>query len=51
MLKTIFLVLLILVLLGALPMWEHSRHWGYLPNGGLGKASVVMFVLLLLGRI
>lgn len=48
MLGTIFLVLLILLLLGALPTWPHSRNWGYYPSGGLGLAAIVLLALLLL---
>jgi len=51
MLGTILLVLLILMLLGALPTWPHSRNWGYYPSGGLGLLLIVLVVLLLLGRI
>jgi hypothetical protein len=51
MLGTILLVLLILLLLGALPSWPHSRSWGYYPSGGLGLVVVILVVLLLLGRI
>jgi VIT1/CCC1 family predicted Fe2+/Mn2+ transporter len=51
MLGTILLVLLILMLIGALPTWPHSRSWGYYPSGGVGLLLVVMVVLLLLGRI
>jgi hypothetical protein len=51
MLGTILLVLLILMLLGALPTWPHSRNWGYYPSGGLGLLLVVLVALLLLGRI
>jgi hypothetical protein len=51
MLGTIILVLLILLLLGALPMWPHSKNWGYYPSGGLGLIAVILVVLLLLGRI
>jgi len=51
MLGTILLVLLILMLLGALPTWPHSKNWGYYPSGGLGLVAVVLLVLLLLGRI
>jgi len=48
---TILLVLLILMLLGALPTWPHSRSWGYYPSGGLGLVVVVVLVLLLAGRL
>ncbi len=51
MLGTILLVLLVLMLLGALPTWPHSRTWGYYPSGGLGLVAVILLVLLLLGRI
>jgi hypothetical protein len=51
MLGTILLVLLILMLLGALPTWPHSKNWGYYPSGGLGLIVVILVVLLLLGRI
>jgi hypothetical protein len=51
MLGTILLVFLILLLLGALPTWPHSRNWGYYPSGGLGLVLVILVVLLLLGRI
>lgn len=51
MLSTILIVLLILMLLGALPNWSHSRNWGYLPSGGLGLVVLVLVVLLLMGRI
>ena len=51
MLGTILLVLFILLLLGALPTWPHSRSWGYYPSGGLGLVLVIVVVLLLMGRI
>jgi hypothetical protein len=51
MLGTILIVLLILMLLGALPTWPHSRSWGYYPSGGVGLLLVILVVLLLLGRI
>jgi hypothetical protein len=51
MLGTVLLVVLILMLLGALPTWPHSKNWGYYPSGGLGLLLVVLIVLLLLGRI
>jgi hypothetical protein len=51
MLGTILIVILILMLLGALPTWSHSRSWGYFPSGGLGLLVVILVVLLLLGRI
>jgi hypothetical protein len=51
MLGTILIVILILMLLGALPTWGHSRNWGYGPSGGLGLVVLVLVVLLLVGRI
>ena len=50
-LGTILLILLILLLVGALPTWGHSRSWGYGPSGGLGLVLVIVVVLLLMGRI
>lgn len=50
-LGTILLVVLILLLVGAVPTWPHSRSWGYGPSGGLGLVLVIVIVLLLLGRI
>jgi len=51
MLGTILLVILILMLLGCLPTWGHSREWGYGPSGGLGLIVVVVLVLVLTERI
>jgi hypothetical protein len=51
MLGTILIVILILMLLGAVPAWPHSRNWGYGPSGGLGLIVVVLLVLLLMGRL
>jgi hypothetical protein len=51
MLGTILLVLLIFMLIGAFPTWPHSRKWGYYPSGGLGLMTVILLVLILLGRI
>jgi hypothetical protein len=48
---TILLVILILVLLGVLPTWSHSRSWGYYPAGGVGVVVLILIVLLALGRI
>ena len=47
----ILLVVLVLVLIGALPTWPHSRSWGYMPSGTLGLVLVVVIVLVLLGHI
>jgi hypothetical protein len=49
--STILLVILILLLLGALPTWGHSRNWGYGPSGGLSLLVIVLVILLLMGRI
>jgi len=51
MLGTILLVILILALLGVIPVWPHSRAWGYGPSGGIGLILVIIIILLLLGRI
>ena len=51
MVGTILLVLLVLMLLGALPTWPHSKTWGYYPSGGLGVLLALLILLLLLGRI
>ena len=50
-LTTILLVVLLLILIGALPTWPHSRNWGYIPSGGLGLVLVIVLVLVLMGRI
>ncbi len=51
MLGTILIVVILLLLLGALPTWPHSRQWGYLPSGGLGLILLILLILMLLGRI
>jgi hypothetical protein len=50
-LGTILLIVLVLLLIGAIPSWPHSRSWGYGPSGGLGLVVVVLVVLLLMGRL
>lgn len=50
-LGTILLVVLILLLIGAIPSWGHSRNWGYGPSGGLGLVVIIVVVLLLTGRL
>jgi hypothetical protein len=50
-LGTIALLILILVLIGAIPAWPHSRQWGYGPSGGLGLVLVILIVLLMMGYI
>jgi hypothetical protein len=48
---TILLIILILMLVGVLPTWPHSRSWGYAPSGLLGTVVVILIVLFLLGRL
>jgi hypothetical protein len=48
---TILIVLAVLMLLGAIPAWPHSRNWGYGPSGGLGLVLLILVILLLTGRI
>ena len=50
-LGTILIIILVLVLVGALPSWPHSRSWGYGPSGILGVVVVIILILLLMGRI
>jgi len=50
-LGTILLVVLVLLLLGVIPAWPHSRGWGYGPSGGLGIVLIIIVVLLVMGRI
>lgn len=47
----VLLVVLVLLLLGGLPTWNHSRNWGYGPSGGLGLILIIVLVLLLSGRL
>ena len=49
--STLGLILLILMLLGAVPRWPHSRNWGYMPSGTLGLVLIIVIVLVLLGQI
>jgi Protein of unknown function (DUF3309) len=48
---TILLIILLLMLIGALPAWPHSRNWGYRPSGGLGLVLVIVLILYLLNYI
>ncbi|WP_036244194.1 DUF3309 family protein [Methylobacter tundripaludum] len=48
---TILLIILVLMLVGVLPTWPHSREWGYGPTGGLSLVLIILLVLVLLGRI
>jgi hypothetical protein len=50
-LGTILLIVLVLLLIGAIPSWPHSRSWGYGPSGGIGLLLLVLVVLLVMGRI
>ena len=50
-LGTILLVVLVLLLIGVIPTWPHSKGWGYGPSGGLGLVLLIVIVLLLMGRI
>ena len=47
---TVLLVLLVLMLFGVFPTWNHSRSWGYGPSGGLGLVLVIVLILMLTGR-
>ncbi len=47
----IILIVLVLMLLGAIPTWPHSRQWGYYPSGGIGLVLLIIVILILLGRI
>jgi len=48
---TLLLIIVILMLVGALPTWPHSKSWGYYPSGGLGLVVLILLILLLLGRL
>ena len=50
-LGTILLIILVLLLVGALPSWPHSRSWGYGPTGGIGLLLLIVIILLVMGRI
>lgn len=47
----ILTIVLILLLLGAVPTWGHSRSWGYMPSGGIGLVLLIVLILWLMGRI
>jgi hypothetical protein len=51
MLLTILVIVLLLMMLGALPRWNHSRSWGYIPSSGVGLLLVIVVILLLVGRL
>lgn len=48
---TILIVIIVLILLGVIPVWPHSRKWGYGPSGGLGLVLLILLILLLTGRL
>jgi hypothetical protein len=50
-LGTLLLIIVVLMLLGAIPTWPHSRAWGYGPSGGLGLLLLILLILLLSGRL
>ena len=50
-LGTVLLIILVLMLIGVIPAWPHSRAWGYGPSGGLGLILIIVIILLLLGRL
>jgi hypothetical protein len=47
----ILLIILVLLILGAVPAWPHSRQWGYYPSGGLGLVLIIVLILVLMQRI
>ena len=49
--RFILLIIIVMMLVGVLPIWPHSMHWGYFPSGGLGLVLIVLVVLLLAGVI
>lgn len=51
MLGTILIILIVLMLIGSVPSWPHSRNWGYYPSGGLGLVLLVVIILLVMGRL
>ena len=51
MLGTILIIMLILMLIGSMPTWPHSRGWGYGPSGGLGTVLLILLILVMLGHV
>jgi hypothetical protein len=49
--RALLLIIVVLMLIGVLPVWPHSIHWGYFPSGGLGTVLIIVLVLILLGVI
>ncbi|WP_373510541.1 DUF3309 family protein [Thiocapsa sp.] len=50
-LGTILIIVLVLILVGVIPTWPHSRSWGYAPSGAIGVILVILLILLVLGRL
>nr|WP_324257969.1 DUF3309 family protein [Cellvibrio fontiphilus] len=50
-LGTIILIIVVLMLIGSIPSWPHSRSWGYGPSGGLGLVLIIVLILVLMGRL
>ena len=50
-LSTILIIVILLLLIGTLPSWPHSRSWGYAPSGGLGLVLIIIIILVLMDRI
>jgi hypothetical protein len=50
-LGAILLIILVLMLVGAIPSWPHSRSWGYGPSGGLGLVLIIVIILILMGQL
>jgi len=48
---TILMILLILILVGVLPTWPHSRNWGYYPGGGIGLVVIILLILVIMGKL
>lgn len=51
MISTILIIILVLLVMGALPTWNHSRSWGYGPSGVLGLVLIILLILALMGRL
>jgi hypothetical protein len=51
MVRTLLLIILVVILLGALPAWPYSAGWGYYPSGGLGLVLLIVLILMLMGRV
>ena len=51
MLSTLLLIFLVLLLVGAVPAWPHSKSWGYYPSGGIGIVVLILLLLILAGRL